>query len=177
MTEIKEIFDNADASLGDKLMLTIAIIILMILIRLVVGKVISRAMKRFGYMPARASVIRKITTGFTSTLLIIVLLGIWGVERKELTIFISSTMTVLAVGFVAQWSILSNITSSFIIFFNHPIKVGDDLAILDKDFPVEGRIVDIGIFFITLKTTDGEFVSTPSSVFMQKMIKRIDHKG
>jgi small-conductance mechanosensitive channel len=83
-------------------------------------------------------------------------------------------LTVLGVALFAQWSILSNITATIIVFFSFPAKIGDTIAILEKDSLVEGRISDIGIFFVLLKTKDGEVVSIPSNLFIQKVIKRKD---
>jgi small-conductance mechanosensitive channel len=43
---------------------------------------------------------------------------------------------------------------------------------MDKEFEVEGRISDIGLFFVRLKTKEGEEVSLPNNIFLQKMIKK-----
>ena len=45
---------------------------------------------------------------------------------------------------------------------------------MDKDFPIEGKLSDIGIFFITVKTKEGKKITLPSNVFMQKMIRKDD---
>ncbi|MCB9034507.1 MAG: hypothetical protein H6553_11770 [Chitinophagales bacterium] len=34
--------------------------------------------------------------------------------------------------FFAQWSVLSNITSGIIMYFNHPLGIGDNILIEDK---------------------------------------------
>lgn len=101
---------------------------------------------------------------------------IWGVKQSELFYFISSLLAVLGVAFFAQWSIISNITTTIIIYFNHPVKIGDHIVILDKEFPIEGRISDIGAFFIILKNEDDEKITIPSNVFMQKVIKKVEKK-
>ena len=46
------------------------------------------------------------------------------------------------------------------------------VSIIDKDYEVEGRISDIGLFFVKLKTKQGEEVSLPNNIFLQKMIKK-----
>jgi small-conductance mechanosensitive channel len=101
------------------------------------------------------------------------LLFIWGVDRSELVFFISSLLTVLGIAFFAQWSIISNITSTLIIFFYHQVNIGDQIVILDKEFQIEGKISDIGVFFIVIKVAEEEYVSLPSNVFIQKMIKKV----
>jgi small-conductance mechanosensitive channel len=97
---------------------------------------------------------------------------IWGVDQSQLLLFLSTILTILGVAFFAQWSIISNITSTLIIFFNHPIKIGDSLTIIDKDYQIEGKLSDIGIFFIIIKTKENTKITIPSNVFMQKMIRK-----
>ncbi len=103
---------------------------------------------------------------------IIILLSIWGVDQSELAVFIGSVLTVIGIALFAQWSILSNITSGVIIFFNHSVKLDDTIKVIDKDYEIEGRISDIGLFFVVLKTKENEQVNIPNSVFMNKMIKK-----
>lgn len=43
---------------------------------------------------------------------------------------------------------------------------------MDKDFQVEGKLSDIGIFFIIIKTKDDKKITIPSNVFIQKMIRK-----
>ena len=105
-------------------------------------------------------------------ILIIVLLSIFGVDQSELFLFIGSALTVMGIALFAQWSILSNITSGVIIFFNHSTKLDDYITIIDKDYEIEGRISDIGLFFIILKTVDNHQIEIPNSLFLNKMIKK-----
>ena len=93
-------------------------------------------------------------------------------NQSELFMFMASVLTVIGIALFAQWSHLSNITSGIIIFFNHSVKLDDTVSIIDKDYEVEGRVSDIGLFFIKLKTKDGEEVSLPNNIFLQKMIKK-----
>jgi small-conductance mechanosensitive channel len=117
---------------------------------------------------------KKLVKVLISSLAIASIILVWGVNQSKLLYFISSLLTVLGVALFAQWSILSNITATIIVFFSFPAKIGDTIAILEKDSLVEGRISDIGIFFVLLKTKDGEVVSIPSNLFIQKVIKRKD---
>jgi small-conductance mechanosensitive channel len=84
----------------------------------------------------------------------------------------ASVLTVIGIALFAQWSHLSNLTSGMIIFFNHSAKLDDTIEIIDKDYCIEGRISDIGLFFVQIKTTENEEVTLPNNVFLQKMIKK-----
>ena len=117
---------------------------------------------------------RRITTKVVNLLLLLVgaisIMGIWGLDQKELFVFLTSTLTVLGVGFFATWSILSNITSGLLLYFNHPLHIGDHIKIMDKEYPVEGTLKDITMFFMHIETIEGETVTIPNSVVTQKTI-------
>lgn len=102
---------------------------------------------------------------------------VWGVDQTELAFFVSSVLTVIGIALFAQWSILSNITSGMILFFNHSVKLDDTVSVIDKDYQIVGRVSDIGLFFVILKTEEDEKVSIPNNVFVQKMIKQKTSTG
>jgi small-conductance mechanosensitive channel len=117
---------------------------------------------------------RRITTKIVNILLLLVgaisIMGIWGLDQKELFVFLTSTLTVLGIGFFASWSILSNITSGLLLYFNHPLHIGDHIKVMDKEAPVEGTLKDITMFFMHIETIDGETVTIPNTVVTQKTI-------
>ena len=84
--------------------------------------------------------------------------------------FVTSILTVIGVAFFAQWSILSNITAGIIVFFSSPFRIGDTIKILDKDYPIEAKIIDIKSFYTLLKTEEGEQISLPNNLLLQKGI-------
>ena len=77
-------------------------------------------------------------------------------------------MAVIGVAFFAQWSILSSITSSFILFFYHPIRIGHRIKIIDKDYNWVGEVKNITAFYFFIETDEGEYISLPNSLVMQK---------
>lgn len=137
-----------------------------------------RAIQKFtvlkSFDPNRKKVILNLTYFLTYMLAIILIIGILGVELKQFLIFVSSVLAVLGVGFFAQWSILSNLTSSFILFFYHPIKIGDDIKILDKEFNLTGKVKDIRSFYVLLKTEENKLITIPTNILLQKGIELVD---
>ena len=105
---------------------------------------------------------------------IILLSAIWGLEQSEIAVFVGTILTALGIAFFAQWSLLSNITSSLLLFFNHPVKIGDTIKILDKDSPLEGEVSDLTYFFILLKNEKGEIITIPNSLILQKTVLIIE---
>ncbi len=146
------------------------VLVLFIIVQLIARKAINRMLKRFSFKATRRKIVIKLVNLLTTLVAIVSLAAIWGIDKSQLMFFISSLLTILGIGFFAQWSILSNITSGLILFFNHPIKIGDHVKILDKDFPFSGTVDDITYFFLHLTTDDGQKVTIPNSVALQKMI-------
>lgn len=138
----------------------------------VAKRIIESAALKFDYPKPRVKVTLKIVKILFFILFASFVLFIWGVDQNELVYFISSLLTVVGIAFLAQWSVLSNITATLIIFFNHPVKIGDTIIVMDKEFNLEGRVSDIGIFFLIIKNAEGDQITIPTNVFMQKMIKK-----
>ena len=155
-----------------KLVETIIIILVFISMKLISRRIIRKVGVRFKYQSGRIKITNKVLGVLLLIILVVILMIIWGVDQSELVLFLSTILTIFGVALFAQWSIISNITSTLIIFFNHPIKIGDSLTIMDKDFQIEGELSDIGIFFIIVKTKDNKKITIPSNVFMQKMIRK-----
>ncbi len=99
---------------------------------------------------------------------------IWGVDLREFIVFISSILAILGVAFVAQWSILSNLTASVILFFSHPLRLGDRIRVLDKDFDWTGEIEDISAFYLFMKTDDDRRITIPTNLVIQKGIEILE---
>jgi small-conductance mechanosensitive channel len=147
-------------------------ILLYFVLNIIINRNINRIVEKKLATKTRSKIAKKAVNLTLLTVFTIILLSIFGVDQSELAVFIGSVLTVLGIALFAQWSILSNITSGIIIFFNHTVKLDDTIAILDKDYDVEGRISDIGLFFVILKTQENEQISIPNSVFLNKMIKK-----
>jgi small-conductance mechanosensitive channel len=159
-----------------KIIETAVLILVYIVIKILTSKTIERVGKRFLYHKSRIKIVKKIVNVLLFFIISGFILFVWGVEQSELVVFISSFLTVMGIALFAQWSIVSNITSAVIIFFNHPVKIGDSIVVLDKDYQVEGKISDIGMFFMIIKSTEGDQISIPTNVFMNKMIKKINNE-
>lgn len=154
-----------------KLLISVVIVILYFSLRVVTLKILKRIKQNFSYSEGRYKSQKKIFLMVLGITAVLSLLMIWGVDKSQLFLFLSSVLTIFGIAFFAKWSILSNITASFIIFFNHPIKIGDRICVLDKDFNIDGIISDIGIFYLYIRLENKEIISIPTNIFLDKMIK------
>lgn len=154
-----------------RIIYTTIVLILLFLVRFVVNKSLKKIHNKFDFHKARLAIITKLTNMLLYITAIVFIAFVWGVEERQLLLYISSFLTLVAIGFFAQWSILSNITAGLILFINYPVKIGDSITLMEKDNDITGEISDIGVFFVTLKNEKGEFIALPNSVILQRMIR------
>lgn len=83
---------------------------------------------------------------------------------------IGTVMGLVAIGFVATWSVLSNFLCTFVLILFKPFAIGDEVEIPGD--AVAGRVVDITLIFTTLRSSAGEYVQVPNNMFFQKIFKR-----
>lgn len=145
-------------------------IIILLILRLVINKTIRKIGKINDYKNARTKLIIRYFNILMLLLAFIVLSFIWGIDFRNLGLFFSSVFAVIGIALFAQWSIISNITSGVILFFAFPFKIGDKIRIQDKDFPLDATIEDIRAFNVNLRTDEGELVTYPTSLFLQKAV-------
>ncbi|GAA4807148.1 mechanosensitive ion channel domain-containing protein [Litoribaculum gwangyangense] len=145
----------------------------LLIIRYITHFTVTKLARKNDINDARIRLIRRY---ITVTLFLIALLFeafIFGTEFHELTVIFSSVFAIIGIGLFAVWSILSNITSGIIMFFNFPYKVGDKIEIHDKDFPITAIIEDIRAFQLHLRLENGDLVTYPNNLMLQKAVTLI----
>ena len=150
---------------------TIIAVVSFFILRFISVKILAKIQKKYDYSKYRIRPILKSINLFIFITLVIVLIAIWGVEQTNILTFITSVLTVVGIALVAQWSILSNISSAIIIFISHPVKLGESITIIDKEFDITGQVSDIGLFYVILKTDTNEKIMIPNNIFLQKATK------
>lgn len=155
-----------------KIIETIGLLLGATLLYALTNKLVNRTIESSLLKKARGKIIKKGINILITSVCFVFILIVWGVDQSELSVFVGSVIAVVGIAMFAQWSILSNITSSIIIYFNHSVGLEDTITIMDKEYEIEGRVSDIGLFFVILKTKEGELISVPCNVFIQKMIKK-----
>ncbi len=164
---------NFFSSFTAELIASLITLALYILLRIIAAKLIRKYAQTSYIIEQRTNLVIKYIYLLLNILFFIALTIIWGVEKKDILFTISSVATIVGVAMFAQWSILSNITSGIILFFFFPFKIGDTIKIHDKDFPIEGEIEDINAFHLDIKTSNGEKITYPNNLLLQKGISII----
>ncbi|MGV3459414.1 MAG: mechanosensitive ion channel domain-containing protein [Flavobacterium sp.] len=149
--------------------LTTAIVLLVFIVVGYISATLIRKYAKASHLSEhRTNLIMKYINFFMMCIFAVIIFAIWGIKSSQLLAFFTGTLTLIGVAFFAQWSILSNITSGIILFFSFPFRIGDVIKVHDKDFPIEAQIEDIKAFHTLLRTREGELITYPNSLLLQK---------
>lgn len=147
---------------------TLICLIVFYLIRFIIVKGIKRIGRKSQLSIIRTRLVVRYVAMLLGLINLSFIIVIWGVPLEKLGVVISSTFAVIGVALFATWTILSNITAGIILFFYYPFKIGDRIRILDKDFPDEATILDIKAFNVILVKDNGEMLTYPNNLLLQK---------
>ena len=149
---------------------------ILLVIRIVAVGTIRRIARRSDLNPSRTKLIIKYISIAITSIALIALTLIWGVNFRELGLIFSSIFAVIGVALFAQWSILSNVTAGVILFLAFPFKIGDQIKILDKELETEEEFIieDIKLYYIYLRNSKGHLITYPNNLMMQKAVTLIN---
>jgi len=152
------------------ILLSLGIILLYPVCRLLIQRVISGKARREVIAHGRVLYMRKLGLTLLNVVSLIILGAIWEISFSGVSFYFASAFTVLGVALFATWSVLSNLTSSLILFFFFPFRIGQKVKINDGSDALQGLILDINLFYIKIETEDKEIVAFPNSLAIQKPI-------
>lgn len=93
----------------------------------------------------------------------------WGV-LENFWAAVTAAVTLVAIGFFAVWSVLSNVLCSVILLANRPFRIGDEIELVPD--PIRGRVLHVGLTHTTLLGSEGETFQVPNNLFFQRVVKR-----
>lgn len=111
--------------------------------------------------------------GIRYAILIVTLLLIlsrWGFQINGIMAVIGTVLGLVAIGFVAMWSVLSNFLCTLVLVVMKPFFVGDEIELPAAN--VKGKVIDLSVVFTTLESAPGETVLVPNNMFFQTIFKR-----
>ncbi|MFH4569107.1 mechanosensitive ion channel family protein [Vibrio diabolicus] len=160
-------------SLGYKVLMGIIVLIAYRILKRIVNRAILNLATSKAVKKARLSFIQRCFNVVLLFLTASVFAIITGIGYGDVSLFLSSIFAVLGVAFIAQWSILSNITASFLIFFVFPYRVGDRIKVVDKDEDISGEIQEISMFHVLIKHDNGNLITYPNNQILQKAVLKL----
>jgi small-conductance mechanosensitive channel len=102
-----------------------------------------------------------------------------GVRIGALWTGMLSVMALVAIGFIAAWSVLSNILCSLLLIVFDLFRLGDEIEIIEATGGkgLRGRVVDLNILYTSIEETHDEeadkaITQVPNNLFFQKITRR-----
>ena len=138
MDQLISFIDRLEANYLVQIAITAIILILFLASRWVIRKSLRRLASKFSYDPNRTAATKRLIMISLYTFVTIILIIVWGGDLNNLWVSIGSILGVIAIGFFAIWSILSNIVAGIIIYAINPFKITDTLVLVEKE--VTGRL-------------------------------------
>ena len=102
----------------------------------------------------------------------LLVLNLWGIGVSGLWTLLASAIAVIGVGFLAVWTMVSNVTASFFITLWRPFRLGQTVEILPEN--LKGRVIDRNLMFTVLRDEGGSMLHLPNNLFFQKMFRVSD---
>lgn len=155
---------------------SLILILVILLLRVISVKTVRRVGRISELNEVRTRLIAKYISYGLLFLALAGLIFVWGVNIREIGLIFSSVFAVIGVALFAQWSILSNITAGIILFFSFPYKIGDRIRIQDKEIDYEGNYIieDIKAYHVHLRKENGELMTYPNNLMLQKAVSLIE---
>ena len=83
---------------------------------------------------------------------------------------LSTVLALVAIGFVAVWSILSNVLCSLLLLLARPFRVGDTVELPSQG--LGGKVVDFTLLFTIMQDESGDLIQIPNNMFFQTPVRR-----
>lgn len=147
-----------------------AVILGGVLANMVVRRSLSLLAKRTSLTPSDVLPLKNIARWVITVLTLILVLGVFGFQLGGLWAMLSTVLAMIAIGFVAVWSILSNTSATVLILIMRPFHIGDEIELPSEG--VKGRVTDLNFFFTTVAVDHETAFRVPNNLFFQKVIKR-----
>lgn len=130
----------------------------------------------------RGAFVYRVVRFFAVIFTAFVLAYVWGVSPGNLWVFLTGFIGLVAIGFFAVWSLLSNLVAGVFLFLSDPFKVEDEVEVVGEE--IAGRVLDIRPLFVVLGHEGGadkegveqraHTVFVPNSLFFQKAFRRLE---
>lgn len=101
----------------------------------------------------------------------------FGIQINSLWALVSTLLAMVAIGFVALWSVLSNLLCTLMLIIFHPFRIGDEVELIDPAMTAgsKGRVRNINLIFTVLDARDNEngqsTLHIPNNLFFQKILR------
>ena len=161
---LSEWFPYAENVIASAVTVFLALLLYVFLIR-----VLSAAVKKGALTAPVVGIFRVVIRLVLTGLVVLLVLQEFGVLQNVWTAIVA-VLAMIAIGFVAVWSVMCNILCTLLIIIYRMFLVGDKVTIPSDN--LVGTVIDLNLIYTTLREEDGQLIQVPNSTFFQKPIKR-----
>jgi len=115
------------------------------------------------------SVVPRVVKSIVWLIAALLILSFWGVSVSGFWTLLVSAMTIIGVGFLAVWAMISNVTASLFITIWRPFQSGDTVELLPENF--KGRVIGRNLMFTVIREENGARLQVPNNLFFQKIFR------
>lgn len=154
-----------------KIMVTVGILAVTLILQKALQKAIDKYAQKYSISHKRLLVLQKTKSIILYVVGAIALILTWGFSLENIWVSVAGFIGLVAIGFFAVWSILSNIFAGMMIYFSQTIRIQENIEIMPEG--VGGTVQDINLFFIVLVDEQQNVISIPNNLVFQKMVKKL----
>jgi small-conductance mechanosensitive channel len=163
---------NVVNALGTVAILFFASIIILILNRFL-NRWLINLQGRLNLTDETSFIINRVIIAVLWALTVFIILDVWGIGLGGVWAVVVSAITLVGVGFIATWAMISNFTASFFLVLWRPFHVGQTVEMLPEN--LKGRVMDRNLMFTTLSEESGSVLQIPNNLFFQKIFRVSDN--
>jgi len=151
----------------------LAIIAAAIALNFLIGRGFLYFARKSHLTPEEVAPAHRLVKWTVNVVALVLVFGAFGLNLGGLWGILSTLFALIAIGFVAVWSVLSNTLCTVIILVFRPFAIGDEIQFAGE--PVKGRVIDLNFIFTTIEAEDGAVMQIPNNLFFQKVLWRRQH--
>jgi small-conductance mechanosensitive channel len=159
---------NFGAVIGTAVILAVAVAAIA-LVKRYIGKLLDGARRHFSISYETSLIITRSAAAAVWIVAAMLILNLWGIGMSGLWTLLVSTAAVVGVGFLAVWTIISNVTASLFLTIWRPFHLGQTVEILPDG--MKGRAVSRDMMFTALHEESGSTLQIPNNIFFQRMFR------
>jgi small-conductance mechanosensitive channel len=156
------------ALLGSVLVVAFGVAIIVSARRLLF-RLLAKNHARIGLSYGTAVMLTRTITAVLWIVVGLVVLNVWGIGVAGLWTSFVSIATLIGVGFLATWTMVSNVTATFFLTIWRPFHLGDEVEVLPEN--LKGRVIDRTMMFTVLREEQGTTIQVPNNLFFQKLFR------
>jgi small-conductance mechanosensitive channel len=146
------------------------VFIVVLVLYILAVRALKLAGKRKKLAPSVVSVGKILLRWIFYTFTVVFVLGEFGI-LENVWAAILAVLAMVAVGFVAVWSVLSNTLCTLLILIYKPFSIGDTIEIPSDN--IKGKVIDLNLLFTILREESGALIQLPNNFFLQKASRRV----